>query len=59
MKQKLSEKEKEILSEIPEEAIKRILYWEDFKPVFRAVKLKSVPNQAPDSDTKSSDDCNK
>ena len=48
MKQKLSEKEKEILSETPEEAIERILFWKDFKPEFRAVKSISAPNKALD-----------
>ncbi len=37
MEQELSKKEKEILSETPEEAIRRILFWNDFKPEFRGV----------------------
>lgn len=48
MKQKLSKKEKEILSETPEEAIRRILFWKDFKPEFRPVaqiKTELPPNK--------------
>ena len=35
MRQNLSKEEKELLLETPEKAIRRILFWKDFKPEFK------------------------